>query len=75
MQSHDEIKGLVKSLLADESKSAAVDNINFDEKTICFNPDTPVMRYFDKSVYNGDVSRNVTLLEYEFSHDFISNSR
>ena len=75
MQSHDEIKGLVKSLLADESKSAAVDNISFDETTICFNPDTPVMRYFDKSVYNGDVSRNVTLLEYEFSHDFISNSR
>ena len=75
MQSYDEIKGLVKSLLADESKSAAVDNISFDEKTICFDPDTPVMRYFDKSVYNGNVSRNVTMLEYEFSHDFISNSR
>lgn len=75
MQSYDEIKGLVKSLLANESKAAAVDGISFDEKTICFDPDTPVMRYFDKSVYNGEVSRNVTMLEYEFSQDFISNSR
>ena len=75
MQSYDEIRGLVKSLLADESKAAAVDGISFDEKTICFDPDTPVMRYFDKSVYNGEVSRNVTMLEYEFSQDFISNSR
>lgn len=75
MQSYDEIRGLVKSLLADESKAAAVDSISFDKKTICFDPDTPVMRYFDKSVYNGEVSRNVTILEYEFSQDFISNSR
>ena len=75
MQSYDEIRGLVKSLLADESKAAAVDGISFDKKTICFDPDTPVMRYFDKSVYNGEVSRNVTMLEYEFSQDFISNSR
>ena len=75
MQSYDEIRGLVKSLLADESKAAAVDSISFDKKTICFDPDTPVMRYFDKSVYNGEVSRNVTMLEYEFSQDFISNSR
>ena len=75
MQSYDEIRGLVKSLLADESKAAAVDSISFDKKTICFDPDTPVMRYFDKSVYNGEVSRHVTMLEYEFSQDFISNSR
>lgn len=75
MQSYDEIRGLVKSLLADESKAAAVDSISFDKKTICFDPNTPVMRYFDKSVYNGEVSRNVTMLEYEFSQDFISNSR
>lgn len=75
MQSYDEIRGLVKSLLADEIKAAAVDSISFDKKTICFDPDTPVMRYFDKSVYNGEVSRNVTMLEYEFSQDFISNSR
>lgn len=75
MQSYDEIRGLVKSLLADESEAAAVDSISFDKKTICFDPDTPVMRYFDKSVYNGEVSRNVTMLEYEFSQDFISNSR
>lgn len=75
MQSYDEIRGLVKSLLADESKAAAVDSISFDKKTICFDPDTPVMRYFDKSVYNCEVSRNVTMLEYEFSQDFISNSR
>ena len=75
MQSYDEIRGLVKSLLADESKAAAVDSISFDKKTICFDPDTPVMLYFDKSLYNGEVSRNVTMLEYEFSQDFISNSR
>lgn len=33
------------------------------------------MRYFDKSVYNGEVARNVVMLEYEFPQDFISNSR
>lgn len=75
MQSYDEIKSLVKSLLVDEEKANAVDDISFDEKSICFNPYTPVMRYFDKSVYNGEVARNVVMLEYEFSQDFISNSR
>ena len=74
-QSYDEIKSLVKALLADENKANAVDDISFDEKSICFNPYTPVMRYFDKSVYNGEVARNVVMLEYEFPQDFISNSR
>lgn len=74
-QSYDEIKSLVKTLLADENKANAVDDISFDEKSICFNPYTPVMRYFDKSVYNGEVARNVVMLEYEFPQDFISNSR
>ena len=74
-KSYDDIRTLVKSLLADEEKAAAVDSINFDEKTICFNPDVPVMRYFDKSVYNGEVARNVILLEYEFPQDFIAGLR
>ena len=74
-QSYDDIRNLVKSLLADEEKASAVDSIDFNEKTICFNPDTPVMRYFDKSVYNGEVARNVVLLEYEFDRDFISGLR
>lgn len=74
-QDYDNIRALVKGLLADEQKAAAVDSIAFDENTIRFNPDTPVMRYFDKSVYNGEVSRNVVLLEYEFEQDFISGLR
>ena len=74
-QSYDDIRTLVKGLLADEEKAAAVDSIEFDQKTICFNPDVPVMRYFDKSVYNGEVARNVVLLEYEFAQDFISGLR
>lgn len=75
LQSYDDIKLLVKVLLADEEKANAVDSVTFDEKSICFDPDTPIMRYFDKSVYNGEVARNVVMLEYEFSQDFISNSR
>ncbi len=75
MKDSEGIKNLVKSLLADENKAKAADEITFGTQTICFNPYTPVMRYFDKSVYNGDTARNTVVLEYEFSNEFIQNSR
>lgn len=74
-QGYDNIRSLVKGLLADSEKAQTVDDIVFSKNTICFNPDVPVMRYFDKSVYNGSVARNVVMLDYSFDKEFISNSR
>ncbi len=71
----DAIKNLVKGLMQDEEKSKAVDDINFSKQTIRFNPYEPVMRYYDADVYNGEVARNVVMLNYEFPADFIANSR
>jgi len=72
---YDDIKNLVKGLMKDEEKSKAVDDLTFSKQTIRFNPYEPVMRYYDAEVYNGDVARNVVVLDYAFPADFIANSR
>ena len=72
---YDDIKSLVKGLMNDEQKAAAVDNIDFSKNTICFHPDVPVMRYYDTSVYSGETARNIVMLNYAFDNDFILSSR
>lgn len=74
-QNYDALKGMVKTLLLDSEKAASADDLQINEELIGFNPDNPVIRYFDKDVYSGEVSRKVNVLEYEFDKDFISNSR
>lgn len=72
---YDSVRQLVKGLLADSEKAASVDSLAFSKNTICFNPDEPVMRYYDREVYSGSTARNVVMLNYAFDKDFISNSR
>lgn len=72
---YTDIKNLVKGLMKDEEKSKVVDDINFSKQTIRFNPYEPVMRYYDTEVYDGEVARNVVVLDYAFPADFIANSR
>ncbi len=72
---YTDIKDLVKGLMRDEEKSKVVDDINFSRQTIRFNPYEPVMRYYDTEVYEGEVARNVVVLDYAFPADFIANSR
>ncbi len=74
-EDYTEIKSLVKGLMNDESKAEILDRIEISKNAICFDTSEPIMRYFDSSVYSGDVSRNVVLLEYAFDKEFISNSR
>lgn len=72
---YDEIKNLVKGLMKDEEKSKAVDDVVFSKRIISFNPYEPVMRYYNAEVYNGEVSRNVVMVNYSFPEDFVAGAR
>ncbi len=72
---YDEIKNLVKGFMQDESKADVLEHTEFSKNAICFDTNEPVMRYYDTSVYNGEVARNVVVLDYSYSQEFISNSR
>ena len=74
-QSYDNIRRLVKELMADEEKAGIIDSCLFDKSTAAFDLDIPMMRYFPKSVYEGNVARNVVMLRYKFDDDFLAHSR
>ncbi len=54
---------LVKAVLADPSDA---DDIAIDIDAAKFDTDSPVMRYFDKRVYDGAMKRRITIREYGF---------
>ena len=67
--------GLVKSVLDDEELSAAADGIALDSSALPLSFDTPVMMAGSKSIYSGEVSRDVSFVDYEYDKDFISGLR
>ena len=66
---------LIKSVLVNAEQSQAADNIEFNYSTAKMNEESPVMRYFDKSVYSGGAERKVEFAEYSFSDETMANLR
>lgn len=65
----------VKSVLTDEGLSAAADNIALDASALPLSYETPVMMTGSRSIYSGEVNRNVSFVEYGCDKDFISGLR
>ncbi len=70
-ENFDALKELVKSLTAD----ADIDDIEFTLDAAKLDADSPIMRYFDKRVYDGSLKRNISIREYGFEDDKISGLR
>ncbi len=60
------IAGLVKALLADAEQADAVDELDLGVDCAALDYDSPVSRYFDKRVYNGEMKRNIEFRDYAF---------
>lgn len=65
---------LVRSVLSDESKASAANNLEFGEKSCGLNENSPVMRYFGRAVY-GDFKRDVSFVEYGFDESVLTYFR
>lgn len=63
------LSDFIKALLADSTLFAAADGIEFDESCAGLDFDTPVSRYFDSSVYDGSMKRNIIFCDYEFDEE------
>ncbi len=70
-ENFDALKELVKSLLTD----ADIDDIELSLDAAGLDADSPIMRYFDKRVYDGSLKRNISIREYSFEEDKISGLR
>ncbi len=65
---------LIKSVMSDSASAAAADDIDLSSAAK-LDPDSPVMRYFDKRVYDGSLKRNITIREYSFDDSSLTGLR
>lgn len=70
-----ELIGLVKSVLDNGEMAENADNIEFNASAARMNEESPVMRYFDETVYSGGLARNVSFVEYGFDQETMQNLR
>lgn len=71
----EKIAELVKSVMADSSLSEMIDIVDLNADTAKLDADSPVMRYFDKRVYDGSMKRNITFREYSFEDSALNGLR
>ncbi len=69
------LKEFIKGVLADTALSAAADALQLDEGCAVLSADTPVSRYFDGSVYDGTLKRNIVRCDYAFDEDVLNGLR
>ena len=74
-ENFDALKSLVKALLSDSALADDIDGIGLDIDTAKYDADSPIMRYFDKRVYDGSLKRNISIKEYSFEEDKINGLR
>ncbi len=67
-----ELKDMLSSVLEDASD---VESISLDLGAAKLDADSPVMRYFDKRVYDGSMKRNITIREYGFDEGALTGLR
>lgn len=71
----NELSELVKAVLDNGETAENVEKIEFSAASARLNEESPVMRYFDKSAYSGELARNVSFVEYGFSEETMQNLR
>lgn len=69
------LSSLIKSVLKDSTLAAAADDIAFGVGCARLDIESPVMRYFDLSVYKNEVRRNVEYVDYGFEENVLQNLR
>lgn len=65
---------LIKAVMNDRELADTALQMQFGKSSAGLYDDTPVMRYFDKSVYQGS-PRNISFVEYTFDDSVMSNIR
>lgn len=66
------VREMVQALLTDASDA---DNIELSIDAAKLDADSPVMRYFDKRVYDGSMKRKITIREYSFEESALNGLR
>lgn len=66
---------LIKSVLEDRSLSETADILELDGSTMKLDEDSPVLRYYDRRVYDGSMKRNIIIREYEFPENALTGLR
>lgn len=66
---------LIKTVLDNNELSANAERVVFNVSAARLNDESPVMRYFDSTVYTGEASRNVSFVDYGFSDETMQNLR
>lgn len=70
-----ELTELIKAVLDNSEMSDNADKIEFNVSVARMNEESPVMRYFDESVYSGAATRNVSFVEYGFDEETMQGLR
>lgn len=65
------LASLIKSKLDDSTLAAAADDLDFTANACKLDGDSPVMKYYDKRVYTGELKRNVQFVEYGFEESVL----
>lgn len=66
---------LVKSILSDPALAAEADSLEFSEDCSKLDMEDPVSRYFDSSVYDGSIKRNIIFRDYELDEARLNGLR
>lgn len=66
---------LIKSVMSDSASAAEADNMELNISASKLDADSPVMRYYDKRVYDGSMKRNVVIREYGFEDNVVNGLR
>lgn len=69
------LKELIGSVLSDPALAAQADSLAFNEDCAALSADTPVSRYFDGSVYDGTLKRNIVCCDYSFDEAVLNGLR
>ncbi len=69
------LASLVKNVLDDKNLAETADDISFDAGACSLDADSPVMRYYDKKVYTGELKRNIEFCEYGFEDSVLKSLR
>lgn len=69
------LSGMVKQLLSDEEQASAADELDLSVSGLPLDYGTPVLSAGDKRIYNGEIKRSVSFVNYGCDEGFLSGLR
>lgn len=69
------LSGMVKQLLSDEEQASAADELDLSVSGLPLDYGTPVLSAGDKRIYNGEIKRSVSFVNYGCDESFLSGLR